>query len=84
MIHSLQSMIANGATTDIGCGVYVRAVPLPFYGGLFDRVRDAWAVMTERAYAVRWPRPGELEEAIGDPGYMRGQSLTRTNPRSTT
>ena len=45
-------------------GRWYRAVPLPFPGGLFDRLRDAWLVITEHAYAVRWPEPGELETAL--------------------
>lgn len=64
MIHRLRDMI--GAETCLtqskDCG-WVRAVPLPFYGGLFDRARDAWAVLTEHAYAVKWPEAGELERA---------------------
>jgi hypothetical protein len=42
----------------------VRAVPCPFYGGLFDRLRDARAVISGKAYAVHWPEGGELEEAM--------------------
>jgi hypothetical protein len=44
----------------------VRAMHEPFYGGLFDRMRDAWAVLRgpEHAVAVRWPKHGEFEQAI--------------------
>jgi hypothetical protein len=65
MIHRLRNMIGG---PDVGCGMpdgrYVRAVPCPFYGGLFDRLRDARAVVMGNAYAVRWPEPGELEAAL--------------------
>jgi len=46
-------------------GQWVRAVSEPFRGGLFDRVRDALAVLRGGdIFAVRWPRPGEFEEAM--------------------
>jgi len=44
--------------------VWVRAVPCPWYPGLFDRISDAWAVFKQRAVAVRYPQPGELEKAL--------------------
>lgn len=71
MIHSINHMIggANTSTTARtfdGKEVWVRSVPLPFFGGLLDRMRDAWWVLTGRAYAVRWPRPGDLERALGN------------------
>lgn len=65
MVHRLADLIGDRHTraqTDRG---WARAVPLPFYGGLFDRLRDAWLVLTSRAYAVRWPAAGELEQALG-------------------
>jgi hypothetical protein len=66
MIHQLRDMVSGpGAQTGLPGGRWVRAVPLPFYGGLFDRCRDAWAVIRGNAYAVRWPEAGELEDAIG-------------------
>jgi hypothetical protein len=66
MIHHLGDMVTGpGAQTRLPDGRWVRAVPLPFYGGLFDRCRDAWAVIRGDAYAVRWPEAGELEDALG-------------------
>jgi hypothetical protein len=43
---------------------YVRAVPEPFYDGLFARIRSSWEVVCGRAYPVAWPEAGELEQAI--------------------
>lgn len=68
MVHKLDSLIGSPdvrACVEVpGDGRYwVRAVPLPFYGGLFDRLNDAWAVIKGNAYAVRWPEPGEFEQA---------------------
>lgn len=65
MIHCLIDMI--GSAEDSArhpVWGYVRAVPHPFYGGLFDRLRDARAVVAGRAFAVRWPKDGELETAL--------------------
>jgi hypothetical protein len=45
---------------------YVRAVPEPFYGGLLDRIRDAWSVICGETFAIYWPKAGELEAALGD------------------
>lgn len=73
MIHSLHHMIgspqcATAVRVSLGNGIvreaWVRSVPLPFFGGLFDRLRDAWAVIRGDAYAVRWPEPGDLEVAL--------------------
>lgn len=65
MIHRLASMIGSKDTsTPIAGGRYVRAVPMPFFGGLFDRLRDAGAVVRGDAFAVHWPAAGELEAAL--------------------
>lgn len=45
-------------------GQWVRAMHEPFRGGLLDRLRDAVAVLSGRAFAVRWPRDGEFEQAL--------------------
>lgn len=70
MIHSLRQMI-GGLGTHLPDGRLVRAVPEPFHGGLIDRLWDAWAVITGRAMAVRWPAPGELEDALSPPKRRR-------------
>jgi hypothetical protein len=43
---------------------YVRAVPTPFYDGLWARFRSAWEIIRGRAYPVAWPDAGELENAL--------------------
>ena len=69
MIHRLGSMIGSpDVSAGLPDGRYVRAVPSPFYGGLFDRARDAWAVLRGNVFAVHWPADGELEAALnGEP-----------------
>lgn len=67
MIFRLRDLIpSSNAGTPGPLGGYVRAMHEPFYGGLFDRMRDAWAVLKgpEHAVAVRWPKSGEFEQAI--------------------
>lgn len=72
MIHSLRNMVGDATvTTQFHDAIarkssWVRSVPEPFYGGLLDRLNDAWTVITGRAFAVRWPTDGELEDALGD------------------
>lgn len=72
MIHKLadmigspqvQAMISRDMGNNCAQAVWVRAVPRPFRSGFFARLADAWAVLTERAYAVKWPTPGEFEQA---------------------
>jgi len=46
-------------------GRWSRAIPVPFYGGY---LQAAWAVLQGRAVAVRYPRSGELEQALQDTG----------------
>jgi hypothetical protein len=70
MIHRLCDLIGSDdchALTPVG---YRIAVPMPFMGGLLDRLRDAWAVLKgfdnhgRGVAAVRWPECGELEIAL--------------------
>jgi hypothetical protein len=64
MIQTIGDMIApHGCETRLG-DAWVRAVPLPYRGSLIERLRAAWAVMTEKAFAVRWPYAGDLERAL--------------------
>jgi hypothetical protein len=64
VIHTLSHMIGSHRTTLHTGRRWARVVPAPFVGGILDRVTDAAAVLTGKAYAVEWPEPGELEEAI--------------------
>lgn len=72
-VHRLSDMIGpDGAqSTAFGISGYFRAVPLPYRGARFWA---AWAVLTGKAYAVKWPEPGELEMALGTPGIDRSSS----------
>lgn len=67
MIFHLRDLIpGDNVGVELEDGKWVRAMHLPFYGGVFDRARDAWAVLRgpEHAVAVHWPVNGEYERAV--------------------
>ncbi len=65
MIHSLYSMIGHPDTqAGLKDGRWVRAVPMPYPSTVIERILEAWAVFVGRAYAVRWPKAGDLEDAL--------------------
>ena len=65
-VHTVYDMFGNINKVAMGAsdGRFVVAVPEPYTGNKFVA---AWWVLTGRAYAVVWPKPGELEAAIGAP-----------------
>lgn len=67
-IHRLRDLYAPGMYVEQPSG-WVRSVCLPYTAG---RLLAAWWVLTGRAYAFEWPRPGDLEEVALDhvqPGW---------------
>lgn len=66
MIYRIQYIIGGIGRVSAGLpdGRWVVAVPEQFCGGILDRVRDAVAVFTGRAVALKWPELGEIDEAI--------------------
>jgi hypothetical protein len=65
MIFTLRHLIPHSDSgTQIATGQWVRAMHEPFRGGLFDRMRDAAAIIRGDAVAVKWPKHGEFEQAI--------------------
>lgn len=64
-IYHLRDMVGHvSVQTPIEIYGYVRAVPSPFRGGLVCRIRGAWAVIKGQAYAIEWPKAGDLEKAL--------------------
>lgn len=61
-VHVIGDIYREGAQAGLPDGRWVCAVPEPYSGG---RLRAAWWVLTGRAHALIWPKPGELEESIG-------------------
>jgi len=65
MIFTLRDLIPHSSNAaQLPTGQWVRAMHLPFSGGLLDRFRDARAVFSGTAVAVKWPTDGEYEQAI--------------------
>jgi hypothetical protein len=65
IIFELRDMIGSpDCSSGMPNGGYARAVPEPFYDGLYARIRSAWEVVCGRAYPTAWPKAGELEAAL--------------------
>ena len=57
-VHRIDSMYSKGVQAGLSDGRIVAAVSEPYTAG---RIKAAWWVLTGRAYAVLWPKPGDLE-----------------------
>lgn len=60
-VHRISDVVGskqNSALTDRG---YVRAIPLPYTG---NRLYAAYQVLMGNAYALQWPKDGDLEKAL--------------------
>ena len=69
-IHSLRRCYSPGVSTEVreerGGTTYVRAVRAvcePYTAG---RLLAAWWVLTGRAYAFEWPKPGDFEKIAAE------------------
>lgn len=63
-IHRICDIYQPGVQAGLPDGRWVVAVPLPYQGNVFERLRAAWCVFRERAYALEWPKAGDLESAL--------------------
>jgi hypothetical protein len=61
-IHTLAQMFDSSCMEKpLRGNGWVQAVAEPYPG---NRLVAAWWVLTGRAYAVEWPKPGDLENAL--------------------
>jgi len=67
-IHTINSIYDPGCMSQVEGTNYAYAVARPYTAG---RLKAAWGVLTGRAFAFAWPRPGDLENAIGMPLWDR-------------
>lgn len=68
MIYTIRGLVGSAdCSTPDHQGRWSRAIPVPYYGGY---LAAAWAVLTGKAVAVRYPVAGELEQALRDTGGM--------------
>ena len=57
-IHQLDGIYSKGVQSRLEDGRVVAAVSEPYTAG---KIKAAWWVLTGRAYAVLWPKAGDLE-----------------------
>jgi hypothetical protein len=61
-VHTLASIFSPQVMTEAPSGNgWVHAVAEPYDG---NRIVAAWWVLTGRAYAIEWPKPGDLENSL--------------------
>lgn len=66
-IHTLRDMLgsdSDSVSAGLPDGRWVRAIPEPYSA---NRLVAAWWVLKGRAYAILWPKHGDLEAALGVP-----------------
>lgn len=60
-VHTLGDMFSPHVNAGLPDGRWVKAVAEPYTAG---QLRAAWWVLTGRAYAIVWPKAGDLEKAV--------------------
>ena len=60
-VHALGDIYHPGVQAGLPDGSWAHAVGEPYTA---NRLRAAWWVLTGRAYALRWPKAGDLEAAL--------------------
>lgn len=69
-IHSLRGIYDPSCMAQVEGTNYAYSVAEPYTGG---RLQAAWWVLTGRAFAFEWPKPGDLEAAVGLPLWDRAK-----------
>lgn len=68
-VHTIHDICGNtNCAAGLPDGRWVRAIPEPYYG---NRLVAAWWVLTGHAFAIIWPKAGELEAALDIPQSKR-------------
>lgn len=64
-MYRLSNLIGHfGVERHMPDGRWVRAVPAPYHASIFERLKPALLVLIGKAYAIEWPKDGELEDAL--------------------
>lgn len=63
-VHTIRDIYDASCGAGLPDGRYVFAVAEPYTA---NRLVAAWWVVTGRAFAMIWPKPGDLEIALGKP-----------------
>lgn len=61
-VHAISDIYSAGCQAGLPDGSYVAAVAVPYTG---NRIVAAWWVLTGRAFALKWPKPADLERTLG-------------------
>lgn len=78
-IHTLRRIYDQGCMASVDGRHYAFAVAEPYTAG---RIKAAWWVLTGRAYAFEYPKPGDLEAAIGMPLWDRNAAPKPTGTQT--
>lgn len=76
-IHHISSIYHSSVATTLPNGRHVFAVAEPYTSG---RLRAAWAVLRGHAYALEWPKAGDLEAVLA-PDTMPTGTLLQGTPK---
>lgn len=57
-VHRLANIFSPHVSSSPDGRRWFKAVASPYHG---NRIQAAWWVLTGRAYALIWPKPGDLE-----------------------
>lgn len=78
-IHTIGRLYSPTVRAGMGDGTWPYAVAEPYSAG---SLKAAWWVLTGKAYAFAWPKPGDIERALDLPPYRR-QRPSSTQQQST-
>ena len=67
-VHVISDIYRAGCQSGLPDGTWVAAVAEPYTA---NRLVAAWWVLTGRAYALKWPKPADLERTLGLPPKKR-------------
>ena len=67
-VHTISDIYSAGCQAGLPDGSYVAAVAEPYTA---NRLVAAWWVLTGRAFALKWPKPADLERTLGSAPRVR-------------
>jgi hypothetical protein len=62
VVHRIDRMYSKNVACKMSTGRWYYAVAMPYSSG---QLRAAWEVLMGRAFAIKWPEPGDIEKALG-------------------
>lgn len=71
-VHAIREIYQAGCQAGLPDGRWAFAVAEPYTA---NRLVAAWWVLTGRAYALQWPKAGDLERALGHEPKERASPL---------